>query len=85
LSYYITDRTTFSQLPGNWNWACDFELASGTADWCGITQATDDNFDWTIFDQPTPSDPTGPDQAYSGRWYIYIEASDPRKLNDTAK
>ena len=50
-----------------------------------MIQATDDQFDWTIYSLPTPSDPTGPDQAYNGLYYIYIEASSPRVPNDTAK
>ena len=69
----------------NWNWSCNFEMADENADWCGMSQATGDNFDWTIFYGPTPSDPTGPDQAFSGNWYIYIETSNPRPPNDTAK
>ena len=70
----------------NWNWSCDFELQGDERDaWCGMSQATDGRFDWTIFDGPTPSDPTGPDQAFNGNWYIYIEACNPRQLNDSAK
>jgi hypothetical protein len=50
-----------------------------------MVQSPDDQFDWTIFSGPTPSSPTGPDAAYTGQFYIYIEASNPRKRNDTAK
>jgi len=50
-----------------------------------MSQATDDRFDWTMIDGATPSESTGPDQAFNGSWYIYIEASHPRQLNDMAK
>ena len=33
---------------------------------------------------PTPSDETGPDSAYNGDFYMFIEASDPRRAGDTA-
>jgi len=46
---------------------------------------TNDQFDWTVYQPPTPSDPTGPDFAYDANYYIYIEASDPRLPNDTAR
>ena len=32
----------------------------------------------------TPSKNTGPDRAVSGEYYIYLEASDPRKPGDQA-
>jgi len=86
--YYITGINTIRQVPNNWNWSCNFELADESADWCGESEATDDNFDWSIYYRPTPSDPshpTGPDQAFRGNWYIYIETSNPRQSNDTAK
>jgi len=69
----------------NFSWSCNFEQADEIVDWCGVSQATDDSFDWTIFYGPTPSDRTGPDEAFRGNWYIYIDASNPRQLNDSAK
>lgn len=50
-----------------------------------MTQDTSDDFDWTVFHDPTPSDPTGPDFPYDGYNYIFIEASAPRKPNDEAR
>jgi len=50
-----------------------------------MTQDTTDQFDWTVYHDPTPSDPTGPDCPYDGYFYIYIEASRPRLLNDEAR
>jgi len=43
-----------------------------------------DQFDWTVHSGSTPSNPTGPDFARHGRFYAYIEASDPRRPNDEA-
>jgi len=50
-----------------------------------MTQDTADQFDWTLYSDPTPSDSTGPDFPYDGNFYIYIEASSPRKPNDEAR
>jgi len=66
------------------NWRSDFEIKE-SPDWCGIAQNYGDQFDWTISHGSTPSDPTGPYHAFTGRWFAYIEASEPRKPNDTAK
>ena len=43
-----------------------------------------DQFDWTRQSGRTPSGFTGPERAYTGKYYIYIEASDPRKPGDEA-
>lgn len=69
--------------PGDRLWSCSFEKPENV--WCGMTQDTTDQFDWTVFSGPTPSDPTGPDSAYDGTYYIYIEASDPVRPNDEAR
>ncbi|KAK2155633.1 hypothetical protein LSH36_235g02017 [Paralvinella palmiformis] len=47
-------------------------------------EAVDDQFDWTRYTGGTPSAETGPQRAAEGRYYVYIEASRPRQLNDTA-
>ncbi|KAK2175032.1 hypothetical protein NP493_756g00046 [Ridgeia piscesae] len=50
-----------------------------------MTQSSDDDFDWTLRSGSTPSSDTGPDSGVGGYgYYIYIEASDPRRLNDKA-
>jgi hypothetical protein len=60
---------------------CQFEPQDA---WCGITQRTDDQFDWTRKTGPTGSDNTGPSGAFQGLYYIYTEVSDARD-NDVAK
>ena len=34
--------------------------------WCGWSQSDQDDFDWILTDQPTPTLNTGPDQAWVG-------------------
>ena len=60
-------------------WSCNFEEGS----WCDIRHLEGD-FTWTLTDQATPSDETGPNAAYDGRFYVFIEASGQR-LNDVAR
>lgn len=76
--------TVLPNLPADVAWLCSFEQPNGGMTWCDIQQGTADQFDWTLWTGPTPSDPTGPDSAYNGKFYIYIEASDPRRPGDTA-
>ena len=66
-------------------WRCRFELSDGASSLCGMTQLTNDQFDWTLWTGPTISEETGPERAYEGSFYIYIEASKPRVSGDTAK
>ena len=49
-----------------------------------MTQEWNDQFDWSLQTGPTRSQETGPPGAYSGQYYVYIEASNPRKRNDQA-
>ena len=52
---------------------------------CGMEQDKHaDEFYWTRHSGPTTSFQTGPDKAKDGDFYIYTEASNPRKLGDTA-
>jgi len=62
---------------------CSFEQPASPL--CGMIQDPTAEFNWTVYSPPTPSDPTGPDFAYSGQFYAYIEASAPRQLNDKAR
>ncbi len=67
---------------------CTFETNDGSASLCGMQQdMTYDtgDFDWTLWKGATPSKETGPSRAYSGEYYIYIEASNPRRQNDNAR
>ena len=66
-----------------YSWSCSFEDASGAATWCDTTQASNDQFDWTMGQGSTPSSPTGPDAAQSGQHYVFIEAT-RRQKHDTA-
>ena len=52
--------------------------------WCGFSQSLKDNFEWIIMEKSTPTRNTGPEDAFEGRKYIYMDAS--MKLeNETAK
>ncbi|XP_060597143.1 MAM and LDL-receptor class A domain-containing protein 1-like [Ruditapes philippinarum] len=64
---------------------CTFD----NGDYCGWTQPSTDDFDWTIHSGPTQSDNTGPltdhTQSSSGsHMYLYIETSSPRTRGDKA-
>lgn len=63
-------------------WDCNFE--SGLCTW---TQAKDDQFDWTRVRGSTGTTNTGPtsDHTTGSGYYIYIETSSPRRVNDTAR
>ena len=65
-------------------WSCDFDGSNGQSDWCRMEQDEFDDFDWTIQSGKTPSEETGPEEAYDGEYYIYIEASNPRRTGDKA-
>ncbi|KAK7462609.1 hypothetical protein BaRGS_00038362, partial [Batillaria attramentaria] len=69
---------------------CNFE--SSFEPFCGFTQNTDDIFDWTRWSGSTPTNGTGPDadhtrgsHATDAGHYLYIETSEPRVQNDTAR
>ena len=68
----------FLIITGNddYEWTCGFEDEA----LCGMIQSQSDNFNWTRQTGRTPSDPTGPDSAESGLYYMYLEAS--RKPKD---
>ncbi|XP_067035083.1 chymotrypsinogen B-like [Acropora muricata] len=60
--------------------SCDFEK-----DLCGWTQSKSDNFDWKRQQRRTPSSSTGPSSGQGNTgYYVYIETSCPRRLNDSA-
>lgn len=65
-------------------WTCSFEDNNNRPTMCGITQDEDDEFDWTMQNGRTPSGNTGPSAALNGKYYVFIEASDPRKRDDDA-
>ena len=68
---------------GDVNWSCSFETTSGADTWCDVTQASDDDFDWSFGNGPTPSNPTGPSKGHSGPYFTFIEAT-RRQYNDRA-
>jgi hypothetical protein len=49
-----------------------------------FTNSKSDKFDWTRKSGRTPSYGTGPGKASSGSYYLFIEASWPRRNGDTA-
>ncbi|XP_013402242.2 MAM and LDL-receptor class A domain-containing protein 1-like, partial [Lingula anatina] len=53
---------------------------------CGFTQSSSDQFDWTRHRGNTSSQNTGPskDHTTGSGYYMYIEASSPRRPNNTA-
>ncbi|XP_069106937.1 MAM and LDL-receptor class A domain-containing protein 1-like [Argopecten irradians] len=63
------------------SFACDFESQSN----CFLTDATDDQFDWTVQTGGTQSSGTGPNAAQSGSNYLYAETSSPRVQGDIAR
>lgn len=63
---------------------CSFESSSWESDYsCGLSQLTNDRFDWTRMSGPTSSSSTGPSFASDGRYYLYIEATSAA-VNDNA-
>jgi len=76
-----TTTTTTTAKPGLL--ACSFE--SSSKPYCGLWQdARGDKFDWSRKSGRTPSSNTGPDKASDGSYYLFIEASYPRKNKDNA-
>ena len=71
-------------LPPGAAWSCDFETEEGEKTWCGMEQGKEDQFDWSIHKGATPSQETGADSAFTGKYYIFIEASNPREPGDKA-
>ena len=67
-----------------WLQGIDYHCSFEDNSWCGITQPGGDFFPWSLTDQATPSKDTGPDHAYDGRLYVFIEASG-RDFNDAAR
>ena len=64
-------------------WSCSFEQQDNRL--CGMVQERSrDQFDWTVHSGRTPSEPTGPSVAHTGRYYAYIETSNPRRPDDQA-
>ena len=48
------------------------------------TQASGDDFNWTVLSGATPSSSTGPSSANSGSYYVYMESSAPNYSTKTA-
>jgi len=65
--------------PDNLISKADFETDLGT--W---TNASGDDIEWARHSGNTPSSNTGPTQAHTGTYYVYVEASDPNYPNKTA-
>ena len=69
-----------SVFSGDLPFNCSFEV-----DFCGMfQQTTTDDFDWTRQTGQTDTLGTGPNGTLFGEYYIYTEASNPRRENDRA-
>ncbi|KAI0215091.1 Zinc metalloproteinase dpy-31 [Lamellibrachia satsuma] len=80
-----TTTTPTTTTSSNFKWQCTFEDANGRESLCGMEQSSSDQFDWTLRSGRTPSSETGPNSAHGGSgYYIFIEASNPRRFNDKA-
>ncbi|OAF65158.1 hypothetical protein A3Q56_07128 [Intoshia linei] len=68
-------------------WKCHFEDTFNPT-MCNMVQPgfgyNIDQFDWTLNSESTKSKKTGPNFAQSGKYYIFIETSKPRNLNENA-
>ena len=64
-------------------WNCDFDSTLNQV--CDMVQSETDNFQWTLKDGATRSRDTGPSYAADGMYYMYIEASTPRIVYQTAE
>ena len=58
------------------------ELCNFDAGFCDWTQDADDNFDWTLTSEVTPTSNTGPDTGAGGEGaFMFIEANDQAEGN----
>ncbi|XP_062608885.1 uncharacterized protein LOC134270666 [Saccostrea cucullata] len=65
-----------------YGYTCDFESLSDSN--CFLVNSGSGIFSWTRHTGSTSSSDTGPSSAYHGSYYMYIEASSPRKYGDNA-
>ncbi|XP_060084307.1 MAM and LDL-receptor class A domain-containing protein 1-like, partial [Ylistrum balloti] len=68
------EKTTVSLM------SCSLEVGSD----CFFKQDKNDDFDWSLTSEPTPTPNTGPTNPYTGDRYAFIETSSPRARGDTA-
>jgi len=66
-------------------WICNFELIDGSSTLCDTQTDLATNFDWLLWSKKTPSNETGPSNAFNGAYYIYMEASSPRVQGEIAE
>lgn len=82
---FVIGECIASSIAGQGTVSCDFENKDGIGTLCDFSQSINDDFDWTLQTGNTPSRHTGPDEAYTGSYYIYVEASSPRMLGEKAE
>ena len=85
VSVTVNKQTTYSSnnffVPiSNFPYTESFELGLGS--WA---QANNDDFNWSIGSNTTPSDNTGPNSAFNGTFYLFTEASSPNSPNKKAR
>ena len=67
----IIHRYMINKFVANLPLQCGFE-----DDFCDFVQPIDnDDVEWLRLAEATPTSRTGPDFAYAGEWFIYIETS----------
>lgn len=77
----FSNTASATTLPGNTGGGCSggissFPYKEGLENTLGAwTQATNDDINWTLKSNGTPSNNTGPSSAAQGTYYAYIEAS----------
>ncbi|XP_061186515.1 uncharacterized protein LOC133194600 [Saccostrea echinata] len=65
-----------------YGYTCDFESLPESN--CFLVDSDSGTFRWTRHSGSTSSSDTGPNSAYRGLYYAYIETSSPRQLGDNA-
>jgi hypothetical protein len=66
-------------------WNCNFDSGTLTGSCAIIQDTTDNNRDWILLDNFTPTSNTGPSSAQSPNWYLYYETSDPVATGERAR
>ena len=85
--HYHKRVLTLPLLFSGYIFQCNFESSNSDASLCGMQQDTSDTsgFEWMLQTGSTKSEFTGPNNAFSSPFYIYMEASRPRNAGDRAR
>jgi chitodextrinase len=82
----VTRTVTVTEAPdGCSGGITSFPYTEGFENTLGAwTQSTNDDVNWTVDANGTPSSNTGPSSAFQGSYYVYVEASSPNYPNQRA-